>query len=84
MAAKRKKRSTARKKKTSTTRRVTNKTELAIKLEKGLAVDGGPDHLYHVHLKGKNKGSVTAGSVLAKSETEAKTKARRLLRTLVG
>ena len=82
MAAKKKK---AKKKKGSSSgpKRTANKTELKLDLRKGSAVDGGPQHLYQVGLK-SSQGSVTAGAVVAKSDSEAKTKAKRLLKTLVS
>lgn len=81
MAAKKKKRAS---KKKATTKRVTNRTELTLKVNKGSAVDGGQSgHIWHVTLK-SSQGSVTAGTVLAKTETEAKKKAKRLLRTLIA
>ena len=82
MAAKKKKKKAKKKKGSSPgPKRSTNKTELKLDLRKGSAVDGGPSHLYHVGLK-SSQGSVTAGAVVAKSDSEAKAKAKRLLRTL--
>ena len=67
--------------KRKTTRR-TNKTELKIDLRKNGPVDGGPQHTWDVLLK-SNRGTVTAGTVLARNEGDARNKAKRLLRTLL-
>lgn len=86
--ATRKKKGTTRRKssrkktgETKTTRKV-NKTDLKLDLRKNGPVDGGPAHTWDVVLK-SNRGSVTAGAVLARNETEARNKAKRLLRTMV-
>lgn len=80
MAAKKKK---TAKKKTAPKRQAPagNRTDLSLLLVKTVCVDGGPKCLYEVKLKGPG-GTVIAGSVLARSETEAKKKAKRLLATL--
>ena len=80
MAAKKKKK-TSKKKSSSAAKRSANRTELKLHVNKGSAVDGGPAHIWHVHLK-SSAGSVTAGAVVANTETDAKKKAKRLLRTL--
>lgn len=84
MAAKKKaKKKSTRKHTEHSAPRKSNKTDLKLDLRKGSQLDGGPVHVWHVHLKGEH-GSVTAGSVSARNETEAKNKAKRLLRTLIA
>lgn len=58
-----------------------NKTALKLHVRKGAVIDGGPNYLWDVELS-DNRGKVTAGAVGARNEADARTKARRLVRTL--
>lgn len=76
-----KKKKKATKKKASKKPASRNLTELKLETRKGAQVAGGPTHVYSVALKSKSS-SVTAGVVVAKTEAEARTKAKRLIRSL--
>lgn len=95
MAAKKKKKKPAKKKKAARKKKASrkkkaapkrarsgNRTNLTVEIDKGGPVDGGPSHLYHCHLKGQTGHSLTACSVVAKTEADARKKARRILATL--